>query len=61
VASWFLATFAGSLAAGLVGSLWTRMTHPAFFVMLAVICAVAAAGLRVLDGRARPVVAPARS
>ena len=33
VASWFLATFAGNLAAGLVGTLWTRMSHPAFFVL----------------------------
>ena len=55
VASWFLATFAGSLAAGAVGSLWTRMEHPPFFAMLAGICVVAAAGLRLLDARARHV------
>ena len=55
VASWFLATFAGSLAAGLVGSLWSRMSHPAFFVLLAAICALAAIALRLLDGRAQRV------
>jgi POT family proton-dependent oligopeptide transporter len=55
VASWFLASFAGSLAAGLVGSLWTYMSHPVFFALLAVICAVSAVGLRLLDARARLV------
>ena len=55
VASWFLASFAGSLSAGLVGSLWTHMSHPAFFMLLAVICAFAAGGLRLLDTRARQV------
>jgi proton-dependent oligopeptide transporter, POT family len=60
VASWFLATFAGSLSAGLVGSLWTRMSHPAFFTMLAAICAVSAVGLRQMDARARLVSQPVR-
>jgi POT family proton-dependent oligopeptide transporter len=55
VASWFLASFAGSLAAGLVGSMWTYMSHPAFFVLLAAICAFSAVGLRLLDARARRV------
>ncbi len=55
VASWFLAIFAGSLSAGLVGSLWTRMNHPAFFTMLAAICALSAIGLRLMDARARTV------
>jgi POT family proton-dependent oligopeptide transporter len=55
VASWFLASFAGSLCAGLVGSLWTRTTHPLFFALLAGICVCSAIGLRLLDARARPV------
>jgi proton-dependent oligopeptide transporter, POT family len=54
VASWFLASFAGSLAAGLVGTLWTRMSHPAFFVVLGAICAIAALGLRLMEAHARP-------
>jgi POT family proton-dependent oligopeptide transporter len=63
VASWFLATFAGSLSAGLVGSLWLRMSHPAFFLMLTAICIIAALALRGLDALARHValVAPAQS
>ncbi len=55
VASWFLATFAGNLASGMVGTLWKLMSHAAFFVLLAAICAVSALGLRLLDGRARKV------
>ena len=55
VASWFLATFAGNLAAGMVGTLWTRMSHPVFFVFLAAICGCAAIGLRLMDARARLV------
>jgi proton-dependent oligopeptide transporter, POT family len=56
VASWFLSIFAGSLSAGAVGTLWTHMSHPAFFCLLAAICASAALLLRLLDGRARHVV-----
>jgi proton-dependent oligopeptide transporter, POT family len=59
VASWFLATFAGSLAAGVVGSLWTRMSHAGFFALLAAICACSAVGLRMLDARARSVAGKA--
>ena len=55
VASWFLATFAGNLAAGVVGTLWTRMSHTAFFALVAVICAISAIGLRLMDARARRV------
>lgn len=49
VAAWFLAIFTGSLAAGLVGTLWGVLGHPAFFVLLAGIAAVAAALLRATD------------
>jgi len=31
------------------------MSHPAFFTMLAAICAVAALALRLMDGRAREI------
>jgi len=53
VGSWFLATFAGNLASGLVGSLWTYMSHRVFFVLVAVICLLSAIGLRLMDARAR--------
>ena len=63
VASWFLASFAGSLCAGLVGSLWGRMSHAAFFTLLLGICVLAAISLRLFDGRAKQVarIAPAQA
>jgi POT family proton-dependent oligopeptide transporter len=61
VASWFLATFAGNLAAGVVGTLWTRMSHPVFFTFLAGICVLSAIGLRLMDVRARQVARQAVS
>jgi POT family proton-dependent oligopeptide transporter len=57
VAAWFLAIFAGSLTAGLVGTLWSAMSHAAFFVMLAVIACAAAGLLLALDRPARRVLA----
>ena len=55
VAAWFLAIFSGSLAAGLVGTLWGDMSHAAFFVLLAGLAAVAAVLLRSLDPFVRRV------
>lgn len=52
VASWFFAIFTGSLLAGFVGTLWSRMGHPGFFLLLAGLAVVAAALLWRLD---RPV------
>ena len=49
VAAWFLAIFSGSLAAGLVGTLWSDMSHAAFFALLAALAAVSALLLRSLD------------
>lgn len=49
VAAWFLASFAGSLAAGLVGTLWSRMEHAVFFALLAAIASLAALLLRIAD------------
>lgn len=42
VAAWFLVTFAGSLSAGLVGSLWSRFAPGPFFALLALLAAIAA-------------------
>ena len=53
VAAWFLATFAGSLAAGFVGTLWSQTTHAGFFVLLAALTGVAAALLWLTDLRSR--------
>lgn len=57
VAAWYLAIFSGSLAAGLVGTLWSRMGHPLYFALLAAIAAAAAVLLLLLDRPARRVTA----
>lgn len=49
VAAWYLATFAGSLFAGLVGTLWSGMAHSAYFLLLAAIAGTAALLLRLID------------
>ena len=49
VASWFLAVFSGSLLAGMVGTLWTRLGHAGFFVVLSGLALVAAGLLWRLD------------
>jgi POT family proton-dependent oligopeptide transporter len=55
VAAWFFAIFSGSLAAGAVGTLWSRMSHAAYFAALTLIAAVAAAMLFALDRNARRI------
>ncbi|UYB52013.1 peptide MFS transporter [Xanthomonas sp. AM6] len=52
VAAWFLAIFTGSLLAGAVGALWSRIGHAGFFVLLAGLAALAACLLWMLD---RPI------
>ncbi|MCD9033003.1 peptide MFS transporter [Luteimonas sp. Y-2-2-4F] len=52
VASWFLAIFSGSLLAGAVGTLWSRVDHAGFFLLLAALALAAAALLWRLD---RPI------
>lgn len=49
VACWYLAIFTGSLSAGLVGALWSRMDHAAYFLLLAGIAVVAAVLLWLID------------
>ena len=57
VAAWFFATCTGSYAAGAVGTLWAGRSHSEFFVILAVVAAIAAALLFALDHRTRDVEA----
>jgi proton-dependent oligopeptide transporter, POT family len=57
MAIWFLAIFSGSLAAGVVGTLWSRMSHALYFAVLATIAGIAAALLYALDGPTRRIEA----
>jgi POT family proton-dependent oligopeptide transporter len=50
IAVWYFAGFVGNLLAGAVGTLWSRLTPGAFFVMTAAIAACAAALLRLFNG-----------
>ena len=59
VAAWYLAIFAGSLAAGQVGRLWSRTGHTSFFIVLAGIAVAAALLLYLLDRPTRQVLARA--
>ena len=49
VAAWFVTIFSGSLAAGVIGTLWSRLHPPAYFLMLAGLAGLAALLLRSLD------------
>jgi POT family proton-dependent oligopeptide transporter len=49
IASWYLASFAGNLVAGVFGTLWSRLSHGAFFLMTAIIAGAAAAAFLLLD------------
>jgi POT family proton-dependent oligopeptide transporter len=58
IAVWFLATFSGSLAAGIVGTLWAGTSHARFFAILTVIAATAAAMLYSLDRATQRIETP---
>ncbi len=55
VGAWYLTIFSGSLSAGLVGTLWSRMGHGRYFLLLAGIAALAALLLRLVDPLERGV------
>ena len=57
VAAWYLAIFSGSLVAGQVGRLWSRVGHVSFFVILAGIATLSAALLYLLDSPTRRILA----
>ena len=57
VAAWYLAIFSGSLAAGFIGSLYSRLQPTFFFMTLTCVAALAAGMLLSLDRRARSVEA----
>jgi POT family proton-dependent oligopeptide transporter len=49
VASWFLTIFSGSLLAGFVGTLWSKIDHRFFFIILAGLAFASAFLLRLLE------------
>lgn len=53
IAAWFLAAFAGNLLAGALGSLWSRMDHATFFLLIAGVAGIAGFALRAFDERVR--------
>jgi len=55
VAAWYLAIFTGSMTAGYLGSWYSSLTPPAYFLILTAVAATAAAILYSLDARARSV------
>jgi POT family proton-dependent oligopeptide transporter len=57
VAAWYFAIFTGSLAAGQIGRLWSRIDHAPFFLLMAGIAGAAAVLLLLLDRPARRIVA----
>ena len=59
VAAWYLAIFAGSLAAGQVGRLWSHIDHTQFFILLAGIATFAAFLLYLLDRPTKRILARA--
>jgi POT family proton-dependent oligopeptide transporter len=55
VAAWYLAIFTGSMTAGLIGSWYSKLQPPVFFLTLTGVASLAAAMLIALDRRARAV------
>lgn len=55
VAAWYLAIFTGSLTAGFIGSWYSSLTPPFFFLVLAAVATLASGMLLMLDQRARAV------
>jgi POT family proton-dependent oligopeptide transporter len=51
IATWFFAGFFGNLLAGALGTLWSRMGHGAFFVLIGAVAGLSAALLYMLNRR----------
>jgi POT family proton-dependent oligopeptide transporter len=52
VAAWFLVIFSGSLSAGLIGTLWSRFDHAAYFLLLAAIAGMSSLLLAAISRKA---------
>jgi len=55
VAAWYLAIFTGSMTAGFIGSWYSSLKPPFFFLILTGVASIAAGLLLLLDRRARAV------
>jgi POT family proton-dependent oligopeptide transporter len=55
VAAWYLAIFTGSMTAGLIGSWYSSLKPPFFFLVLTAVASLSSAMLLMLDRRARAV------
>ena len=55
VAAWYLAIFTGSMTAGYIGSWYSSLKPPFFFLVLAAVASLASGMLLMLDRRARAV------
>ena len=53
IALWFSASFAGNLFAGALGTLWSRFDRTTFFLIIAVVAALAAMALLLIDRPSR--------
>ena len=50
---WFAATFPGDLLGGFLGTFWSHMDKPLFFLMMAGVAAAAGVVMGLLSARAR--------
>ncbi len=57
MAAWYLAIFTGSLTAGFIGSWYSSLQPPFFFLILTAVASLSGAILLSLDRRARSVEA----
>jgi proton-dependent oligopeptide transporter, POT family len=51
IATWFFAGFFGNLLAGFLGTLWSRMSHGAFFILIGAVAGLSALLLYMLSRR----------
>ncbi len=60
IAAWYLAAFGGNLLAGAIGSRWSHLSHPVFFLIVALLAATAAGLLLLLNAASLRAEAPGR-
>jgi POT family proton-dependent oligopeptide transporter len=59
IAAWFFAAFAGNLLAGALGTLWSRLSPPAFFAAMAGVAALSGLSLLLVHRRSGALAASA--